>query len=381
MIPDRVIATINEIAACPSSLSMLDLISTKLQAIESKHQGVKVSRAGGGNICVLECEPRSPRAGPGSLVVLVKIPHADLDELDAGAASHAGPLQRSLRIHGDRVGGKGIAKALVIATVLDWLEGLPSPHLIGSARVVFYDWSDASIGAIDRFAAVLPVDHAFLWFMEPTGSMACPAEKGSGKISVTFGPPGPGVEGDLPEKLASSINDRFKPSHPVYPLDPDNRLSYRFLPGAQTAVATATGAGPMRAVHVAFSHHPLAAAFKQELVEHVNSQGKRLGAGAGLRVVTEHHLPGAMFDAGTPGMERFVAIHRRLFQKEPYVDWHVHPSMASAVYKQHPAAAAAILGPGDPYLVDDGHAVVSAREASDFRDLLEAVGEEYLFRT
>jgi len=132
---------------------------------------------------------------------------------------------------------------------------------------------------------------------------------------------------------------------------------------------------------VTFSHHPLAAAFKQDLAEHVNALGKRLGAGDGLRIKTEHHFPGALFDAKKHAFQRFMTIHRRLFHKEPYVDWHVHPSMASAVYKHHPAAAAMIFGLGEPFFVEDGQAIVSGSEASGFRDLLGAVGEEYLFKT
>jgi hypothetical protein len=381
MIPDRVIATIKEIAACPSSSAVLDLIDTKLQAIQHGHQGAKASRVGGGSISVLEHETRSPHAGPGSLAVLVKIPHTDPSGPDGGAGAGSGALQRSLHVHDDRIGGRGIAKALIIATLLDWLDDLPSRHLLAALRVVFYDWSDANLGTIDRFAEVLPVDHAFLWFMEPTCTMACPAEKGFGKLTVSFGSGEQGAPGDVAEMLAGNINDRFKPFHRVYPLDPKNRLSFRFLPGAQHAAATATGTAPRRVVHVAFSHHPLADAFKQELAEHINVQGKRLCNGDAPRIKTEHHFPGAAFDAGSPAMQRLIAIHLRLFGREPYMDWHVHPSLASAVYKHHPAAAAIIFGPGEPFLVDDGQAVVSTREAAEFRDVLESAADDFLFTT
>ncbi|MEX2684950.1 MAG: hypothetical protein Q6373_025470 [Candidatus Sigynarchaeota archaeon] len=380
MIP-AVLATIKEIAACQTSISTLDLIETKLRSIQQTSQGVNISRVGGGNICVFEQEPYSPHAGPGSLVILVKVANADPAMHDGAAGARASTLERSLHVHEERAGGKGIAKALMIAVLLDWLGDLSSPHRVGTVRVVFYGWSDANIGAVDRFAAVLPVNHAFLWFMEPTNAMACPAEKGFGKLTITFNTDGSSTASDMAEKLSRSINERFKPSHPVYPLDPNNRLSFRFLPGAQHAVASPSSETSPPSIYVTFSHHPLAPAFKQDLTEHVNAQGKRLGVGDGLRIKTEHHFPGALFDTRLEAFQRFIAIHRRIFFKEPYMDWHVHPSMASAVFKHHPAAPAVIYGLGDPYLVEDGQAIVSATDASDFRDLLGAVGEEFLFKT
>ncbi len=375
MIPEHVVSTIKAIAACKSSHEVLDYIDGKLHALERDRQGVKTSRAGGGTISVFDQESRSPRAGPGSLAILVKIPQTGTDHPGDGS----GALQRSLHIHDDVVGGRGIAKACIVAELLDWLDGLPSRHLLGTLRVVFYEWDDACAVAIDQFAAVLPVEHAFAWFMEPTGSIACPAEKGFGKLAIDFDRGETGIPQDASITLARAISERFKPSHPVYPLDPNNRLSYRFLPGAQIAIATATA--PRGTIHVAFSHHPLTDKFKQDLVEFAISQGSKLGARNGLRTRTEYHFPGARFDTNSPGMQRFTAIHERLFHKEPYMDWHVHPSMASAVYKRHPAAAAIIYGPGEPFLVDDAQAAVTAREAADFRDLLDATGEEFLFRT
>ncbi len=385
MIPDHIASTIKAIAACKSSHELLDYVDGKLHALERDHQGVKISQAGGGTISVFDQEPRSSRAGPDSLAILVKIPQPGtkhrIDDASPvpGTDPSADTLQRSLNIHDDRAGGRGIAKACIIATLLDWLGNLPSKHFLAGLRVVFYEWDDALAGTIDQFAAILPVEHAFTWFMEPTGSIACPAEEGFGKLAIDFDRGETGIPLDASIALARSISERFKPSHPAYPLDPNIRLSFRFLPGAQIATAIATA--PRGTINVAFSHHPLGDKFKQDLVEHVNSQGNKLGARNGLRIRTEYQFPGAKFNTNNLGMQRFNASYVRVFHKEPYMDWHVHPSMASAVYKHHPAAAAIIYGPGEPFLVDDAQAVVTSREAADFRDLLDAVGDEFLFRT
>jgi hypothetical protein len=226
---------------------------------------------------------------------------------------------------------------------------------------------------------VLPVEHAFAWFMEPTASLACPVENGFGKLTISFAPGEPGLPPDASGRLAREITDRFKPTHPVYPLDPSNRLSSRFLPGAELAVASA--ATPRGDVHVTFSHHPLSETFKRDLVEYASNHGSRIGAKKGMRIKTDFHFPGAKFDAGKPLVQRFTRMHEAVLGKEPYMDWHVHPSMASAVYKHHPGAACMVYAPGDPYLLDDAQAVVSTREAGEFHDMLEAAGDEYLFRT
>lgn len=369
MLPDHLTARLKAIGACQSARAMLDYIEQELARIMMDRHGSKISRSGGGSIIVLDQEPGSPRSGPGSLILIIKVPQVPA----------AGPLQHTLHLHDDRAGGRGIAKAIIIATVLEWLEALPVHHVLGSLRLVFHEWHDGNMAAMDQFAAVLPVEHAFAWFMEPTGSLACPVEKGFGKLVISFSPGETSLPPDASARLAKDITGKFKPSHPVYPLDPANRLSFRFLPGAEWASANATG--PRGDVHVAFSHRPLSETYKRDLVEYANNQGNRIGARNGVRVRTDYHFLGAKFCTRHAGSRRFVKLHEAVLGKEPYMDWHPQPSMASAVFKHHPGADGIIHGPGEPFLLDDAQAVVTARDVQDLHDLLEATGSEFLFRT
>nr|MDO8111430.1 hypothetical protein [Candidatus Sigynarchaeota archaeon] len=372
MIPDHIIAAIEDLGACTSARAVLDLIEARLQKVKRERRGAKVSRAGAGTILAFDQDPQSSRSGPDALAILVKIP----GDMDAA-------MRDTMHVHDDRVSGRGISKLFIVATLLDWLDTIVENHMVSALRLAFYEWHDRSIAAMDQFAAVFPIDHALAWFLEPTGMLACPAEKGFGKFTVSIAP-GKGTDAtglpraEIIAKLAAAIAGRFKPSHPVYPLDPANRLSFRFLPGAQ--IATPVIAASQNELHVTFSHHPLADQFKQEVAEFINTTGAKLGTGTTLRVKTDYHFPGAKFSVAVPKFQQFIATHKQLSGKEPYLEWHVNPSMASVVYKHHPAASGVVFGPGDPFVPGDDQDAITAKDADDSREFLETLGSNLLFK-
>ena len=367
MLSDPILATIEEILAAPSDQAILDLIKTRLEL--EKRGGVKMSWAAGGTILVLEQEPRSSRAGPLTLAILVKVPEIA-----------SGDVSRGITTRDGRLVGPGVVKAFIMASILDWFKELPERYLLSSIKLVFYAWHENSLSAIDQFAAKFPADRTLAWFIEPTSMLVCPLENGFGALSINFPPAltSNPSNADLLVDLAEAIAEHFKPSHPVYPLDPSNLLSHRFLPGAETAMASMTGSrGEMK---VSFTHHPLSSEFMQTLVEFINAKSSDLGIGENFRVTTKYHYAGAKFNSSAPLFKQFIAVYKKLLEKEPYLDWHVHPSIASCMYKHHPDIAGLIFGPGDPFFLNDDQEAITSNDAGQVRDILETITNELLFK-
>ncbi|HME52027.1 MAG TPA: hypothetical protein VKM55_07405 [Candidatus Lokiarchaeia archaeon] len=369
MIPDPTLATIEEILSAPSDQAILELIEARLELEKRKRGGVKMSRAAGGTILILEQEPRSSRSGPMTLAILVKIPEIESSEKTSRIVTRDG-----------RYRARGVVKAFIIESLLDWFKELPERYLLSGVKVVFYKWHENSLSALDQVAARFPMDHTLAWFMEPTSMLLCPLENGFGALSINFPSNLTSDQGklDLIAELADAITEHFKPVHPMYPLDPKNLLSHRFLPGAEIAIATMTrNRGEMK---VSFTHHPLSDEFMQGLVEFINAKSSELGIGEKFRVTTNFHYGGAKFNSDAILFKQFIVSYKKIFEKEPYLDWHVHPSIASCIYKHHPDAAGFILGPGDPFFLNDDQEAITIADAAQFRDILDAIGNEFLFR-
>lgn len=369
MIPDAIITTIEQILAGPSDQAILDIIEARLKNEKQNRASAKLSRAAGGTILNFEQEPISSHAGPMTLAILAKIP-----EIESGEKTSL------IKTRDGRLRAPGVVKAFIIATLLDWFKELLERYLLSGIKFVFYEWHENSLSGIDQFASKFRLDRTLAWFMEPTSMLLCPLENGFGSFSINFPPSLTSDPNKIEQiaELAEAITEHFKPAHPIYTLDPRNLLSHRFLPGAEIAIAKVTR--NREEIRISFTHHPLSDEFMQGLVEFINSKSSELGIGENFRVMTNYHYAGAKFNVNTPLSKQFIDIYKKYLDKEPYLDWHMHPSIASCVYKHHPDAAGFILCPGDPLFLNGDQEVITDNDATQFRELLDFIGNELLFK-
>ncbi len=284
-----------------------------------------------------------------------------ITSLPAGAANTP-PF--GIKFKNDAISGTNAFKAAILLGLLDLLATT-------EARCIFYPGQASPVSLETILAEIIPEDMAVI-VAEPTRMYVCPVERGNGRSKLSFKLNNPFDARVLPD-IARTIEERFTPAHPLYPLDPKLPYSLRFLPGASMVRAFVDERAAC--IHVSFTHQPFNDRYQDTLHERVINIANDMAPELRSDVKDEWHYPGARFSPSSKLVRAFDDATEAATGQRAYLEWSSHPTAASVLYSISPMLPCAVYGLGDPFTAGSKGEKVSMNEVHEFSSRLKAVSE------
>ena len=86
---------------------------------------------------------------------------------------------------------------------------------------------------------------------------------------------------------------------------------------------------------------------------------------------SEFDFPGAKSSIDNFLFQELNEAHYRVFGKEPYIEWHIHESIASVLQDISSDYQFVIYGPGNPFLLGERKESMPVKHAEAFQALLD----------
>ena len=252
--------------------------------------------------------------------------------------------------------GEHVIKSFIIAECLCWLETIMLTGQSIPLGIFLYDITINPPKLMDILAEC-GLDESLVLLLEPTSNTPCMVEKGYSRTII---------KGD-PSDLATikrNLEENFSPSHPIYPVDMKNPLSFRFLPGAEYATITSNNDSFSMQIH----HQPFQVGYKQNVFDWLENAGI-----SKKNIIENIYFQGARFNPNHEIFSIFEDSYEKVFSKKPYLEWHPNPSFASILHKSHPETCTIIIGPGNPFLKGSRKERLEKKDADAFHDFLATI--------
>lgn len=277
---------------------------------------------------------------------------------------------------GENIRGKNITKNYIIARTLHAIRELDEKDAEKGTTVLFYCWIP-SFSKLEKLVGSIINTESPIWIMEPTSFYLCPVEKGFGKLHVVL---------NLPAELQSKLNDVYseikekleeiyKPSHDIYPMEGIPQIVNAFLPGASRVKLFDSDIETTRdtstiSFEIEYTFLPFDDAFLDGLIDNLDTITGQIDDRIEIHHETAFHFPGAKSSIDHDFFEKAREAHHRATGKEPYIDWHVHKSIASVLYTLSPEYQFFIYGPGNPFLLGERKETLAKKQAETFNAIL-----------
>ncbi|MFX0099528.1 MAG: hypothetical protein ACFFCS_08095 [Candidatus Hodarchaeota archaeon] len=368
MIDDTTTRIIEKLNDVTNSLTRFEITKDELKSIALEKNFMEIQEVEGESIIALTITASKSHDPSKTKIIAINVDVKNRDSKEI-----------KFKVKGENIKGKNITKNYIIAQILHKFHDLKEKDIKEDILLLFYCWIP-SFSKLKKILEGLIDVKSLAWLVEPTSFYICPVEKGFGKLNVDLKPPAslkPRLN-EIFQEIKKEMNAIYKPAHDIYPTEGLPQLINAFLPGAPSVKLSGTdyeNTLDRSSINFSIMYNfiPFDDKFLNELIANIKDITKKVDENIVFKCEPEFHFPGAKSTINNDLFQEVKEAHCRVFGKEPYIEWHIHQSIASVLNEISSESRFLVYGPGDPFLLGKRKEALPGKHAQAFQEILDII--------